>query len=283
MKHLLILLFSVLAPLVAQENAPDEAPLYGNWDLVKDDDRPPGTPVEQERLSIYPDGTLIISGIPVSLTYAVLENRFVVTATAGGETQTMMDREFTVDETWFRMKNNKQGYVHYRRSSDPLKPLVDTSVARTFKDEWIEIRVPAGFQNMANDDTSKAHYSFTHPETQIITQIMVSKETGAGDVFEITQKFSNEMLRQFPPEHQPKVETLEKDGFYNVAGKSIRFSKSFPEGTIHMSFLTTRVGEHTVFLFAQEMAPASGSTAAPILKGMFASFQVKGKKLVGTP
>lgn len=280
MKTALFLLLCFPAPISAQTPAVIESKLHGNWDLVKDDDQPEGTTVKKERLSIYPDGSFMISGFPMTLTYALQENRIVVTGTMGNESQVLMNREISVDETWLKLKNEKSsGWVSYKRSQDPLEPLVDTSVARPFEDALIKATIPAGWQNFQERDGTKQMYAFTHPSGgQMVHMVITPSEKGL-DPFTVSEKMSGEMMANFPPEHRPDREAVEHQDFYGLKGKFIRFSKALPEGTVTMSFYTTLFDNQMVFLFAQEVVPANGSSATPIIKNLLASVQINGKVL----
>lgn len=270
----LLLVAALPTPLLADETV--EAKFYGHWDITKDDDNPPDTPVEKERLTFYPDGTLTVSSLPVELTYSVQNGRLVVTAVVGGQAQVFMDRPYEIDDKILRLKNDENGFVHYQRSNDPLKPRVDSNTARTFEDGKLKINVPAGWQNFQDSAEGRDQYAFTSGGGQAMLQFVLTPAAPDMDPFSVTQAMAGEMQAKLPKEDGPEVNTIDDKGFYGMKGKAVQFKKVFPEGTILMTFHTTRHDDLLVFMFAQEMVTDENS-ASPI-KTMLTSAEIKGRK-----
>lgn len=272
---LLLLIAALPASLPAEDAV--EAKFHGHWDLTKDDDNPPDTPVEKERLTFYPDGTLTVSALPVELTYTVQDGRLVVTAVVGGEAQVFMDRPFEINAKHLRLKNDENGFVHYLRSDDPLKARVDTNMARTFEDGKLKINVPAGWQNFQDSAEGRDQYAFTSGGGQSMLQFVMTPAAADMDPFTVTQAMAAEMQAKLPKEDGPEINTIEDKGFYGLKGKAVQFKKVFPEGTILMTFHTARSEDLLVFMFAQEMITDQSGTSP--IKTMLTSVEVKGRKL----
>ncbi len=272
---LLLLVAALPTALIAEDAV--ETKFYGHWDLAKDDDNPPDTPVDKERLTFYPDGTLTVSSLPVELTYTVQDGRLLVTAVVGGEAQVFMDRPYEIDEKSLRLKNDEKGFVHYLRSNDPLKPRVDTSTARTFADDKLKIDVPAGWQNFQDSAEGRDQYAFTSSGGQSMLQFVMTPAAAEMDPFSVTQAMAAEMQAKLPKENGPEINTIEDKGFYGLKGKAVQFKKVFPEGTILMTFHTARSDDLLVFMFAQEMI--SGESGESPIKTMLSSTEIKGRKL----
>ena len=118
--------FVIAGPRTWGEEPPAE--IVGTWIAFHDEDPDAEAPVET--LIFYPDGTLKIKGKPhPGLSFRVVEGQVEFLLHMDNEQKVITSREFLLEADVLKLKNSEKGFVHYRRSKDPLPPLPGASAA----------------------------------------------------------------------------------------------------------------------------------------------------------
>ena len=140
--------------LLAIQTAPEG--ITGGWDLYRDDDTP-GQAVDKESLLIYPDGRLEVISLKRSfdIHWTTEEDRFVFIFKKNSQND-RVSRPFVLEGDILKMKNEKVGYVWYRRSDMKLPEIGTAGAWRDITLGDFKMKAPGDWEVIKpTDDTQR--------------------------------------------------------------------------------------------------------------------------------
>jgi hypothetical protein len=113
-----VLVFPTIAPNKAADSQVFQ--IIGSWQLYRDDDLPEG-PTPKETLDFWANGKLLVSGDhPNKGLYRINGNQLEFLIKKGGRAL-IAKRQFELSAEELRFKNDKIGWVYYKRVSEQPK------------------------------------------------------------------------------------------------------------------------------------------------------------------